>query len=324
MTVPALTTDNIGAFAWWRQDGCYSVELSDVLDYVIYYEQQPEYVDTIVFMGVGYGPVNVRIRSDGYILAWQSKEWSDVLHTIQSKSGNFETVITPTTFGVDYYYGSNSLESNNELNGAVIEMKSGTHSGKQYMITASTGTTLTVHTATDGLSYDTLSNGDTFRIYSSRGGLIYNSTGTVLAHTIKLIWDQLRGNQIGGSGDALTDYTEVNNYDYEYTNATSLHVFGKSLSTGNPTNTGYFYFTQPSGNTIYYLGAKTIPTDDVCDPYINLNGTRVIGSNTTNDPFNNIKDVSTALLRSIQVRNEATCNKGYWLTYFYFLALTND
>ena len=324
MTVPALTTDNIGAFAWWRQDGCYSVELSDVLDYVVYYEQQPEYIDTIVFMGIGYGPVNVRIRSDGYILAWQSKEWSDVLHTIQSKSGNFETVITPTTFGVDYYYGSNSLETNNELAGAVIEMKSGTHSGKQYMIIESTSNTLTVHTGTSSYGYDTLSNGDTFRIYSSRGGLIYSSTGTVLAHTIKLIWDQLRGNQIGGSGNALSDYTEVNNYDYEYTNATSLHIFGKILTTGNPTNTGSFYFTQPSGNTIYHLSTKTVASHKDCDPYINLNGTKVIGMNTFYDYFTNIKDVDTTLLRSIQVRNEAYCVKTYYSTNYYFLALTND
>ena len=322
MTVPALTTDNIGAFAWWRQDGCYSVELSDVLDYVVYYEQQPEYIDTIVFMGVGYGPVNVRIRSDGYILAWQSKEWSDALHTISSVTTiTANPVITPTSFGVNYYYGSNSLESNNELNGAVIEMKSGTHSGKQYMITASTGTTFTVHTATDGSSYDTLSNGDTFRIYSSRGGLIYNSTGTSLAHTIKLIWDQLRGNQIGGSGDALTDYTEVNNYDYEYTNATSLHVFGRNLATGHGTNTGYFYFTQPNGNTIYTLDTKVTCSDTLADPRMDLNGTRIIGTNTLTS---NIKNVDITLLRSNRVRNECYCVKSYYAGYFYLIALTND
>lgn len=323
MTVPALTTDNIGAFAWWRQDGCYSVELSDVLDYVVYYEQQPEYVDTILFLGYNYGPINIRIRSDGYILAWQSRELSTGVHTINSVTPSHHTSITPDSLSVDYYYGSNSLESNDELNGAVIEMLSGTYSGKQYMIYDSTGTTITVLTSLSGASsdWDILSVGDTFRIYPTRAGLTYSSTGTSLAYAIKLIWDQLRGNQIGGSGDTLSDYTEVNNYDYEYTNATSLHVFGYSASTSHATNDNTFYFTQPNNNTIYKIYAKTTTNGLSGDPFININGTRIIG---TGSAYNNMKEINSTLLRSNQVRNEIYCHKSYYQTYFYLIALTND
>lgn len=320
MTVPALTTDNIGAFAWWRQDGCYSVELSDVLDYVVYYEQQPEYVDTILFMGELYGLVNIRIRSDGYILAWQGREWSDQLHTIDSQSGTYNLVITPDSLSVDYYYGSNSLESNNELEGAVIEMLSGSHSGKQYIITDSTSTTITTRMITGSTTYDTLSNGDTFRIYSSRAGLIYNSTGTVLAHVIKLIWDQLRTNQIGGSGDALSDYTEVNNYDYEYTNATSMHVFGRS--SGDGTGSSTFYMTQPNGNTIYTLDCRLSSGYTTPHGSVELNGTELIYIYSDEHP--NMRKVDTALLRSIQVRNEIYCYKSYYNINYSFICLTND
>lgn len=320
MTVPALTTDNIGAFAWWRQDSCYSVELSDVLDYVVYYEQQPEYVDTILFQGTSGGPIDVRIRSDGYILAWQSKELSTGIHTINSVTPGFDTLITPTSLDIEYYYGSNAVESDNELIGAVIEMLSGAHSGKQYMISDSTSTTITVRTVTGTSTYDTLSNGDTFRIYSTRSNLVYNSTGTTLAYTIKLIWDQLRTNQIGGSGDALTDYTEVNNYDYEYTNATSLHIFGRDVAEG--TGATYCYMTQPSGNTIYAIYTKGVTTNNSAHPYINLNGTRIL--NFQGNYYPNMKEIDITLLRSIQVRNEFYCVKSHYRTYFYFLVLTND
>lgn len=320
MTVPALTTDNIGAFAWWRQDGCYSVELSDVLDYVVYYEQQPEYIDTILFLGVYYGPVNVRIRSDGYILAWQSKEWSDQVHTINSCSIGLNTTITPDSLSVDYYYGSNSLESNDELNGAVIEMLSGTNSGNQYLIVNSTSTTITVRTMTGSSSYDTLSVGDTFRIYSSRAGLIYSSTGTTLAYAIKLIWDQLRGNQLGGSGDALSDYTEVNNYDYEYTNATSMHVFGRSMGDGSGSST--FYMTQPNGNTIYSIYAKMTSSYSTPHGFIEVNNNRKLYIYQTYHP--NMREIDTALLRSIQVRNEIYCSKTHYNINFSLLCLTND
>ena len=320
MTVPALDTDNIGAFAWWRQDGCYSVELSDVLDYVVYYEQQPEYVDTILFLGVNYGPVNVRIRSDGYILAWQSKEWSTGVHTIDSCSPSWDTIITPTSFDIEYYFGSNALESNDELNGAVIEMLSGTHSGKQYLISDSTTNTLTVRTITGTSSYDTLSNGDTFVIYSTRAGLIYSSTGTILSHAIKLIWDQLRTNQKGGSGDALSDYTEVNNYDYEYTDATSLHVFGRSM--GDATGSSTFYMTQPSGNTIYSIYIKMTSSYATPNGYIDLNNNQILYIYSSFHP--NMKEIDTSLLRSNQVRNEFYCSKSYYNIQYTFLALTND
>ena len=322
MTVPALTTDNIGAFAWWRQDGCYSVELSDVLDYVVYYEQQPEYVDTILFQGTSGGPIDIRIRSDGYILAWQSRELSTGVHTINSVTPGFDTLITPSSLDVEYYYGSNAVESDNELIGAVIEMLSGTHSGKQYMISDSTSNTITVRTitGTGGGDYDTLSNGDTFRIYSTRANLIYSSTGTTLAYAIKLIWDQLKGNQIGGSGDALTDYTKVNNYDYEYTNATSLHVFGKDVPDG--THSTYCYMTQPNGNTIYSIYVKGTTTNSSAGSYINLNGTKIL--DFQNIYYPNMKEIDITLLRSIQVRNEFYCYKSYYRTYFYFLVLTND
>lgn len=322
MTVPALVTDNIGAFAWWRQDDCYSVELSDVLDYVVYYEQQPEYVDTILFRGTSGGPINIRIRSDGYILAWQSRELSTGIHTIDSVSLGRDTIITPDSLDIDYYYGSNAIESDNELIGAIIEMLSGTHSGKQYMISDSTSTTITVRTITgnETSNYDTLSNGDTFRIYPTRANLIYSSTGTTLAYAIKLIWDELRGNQIGGSGDALSDYTEVNHYDYEYTNATSLHIFGRDVAEG--TSATYCYMTQPNGNTIYKLYTKGITTSSNSHPYINLNGNRILNFQSTYYP--NMKEIDTTLLRSTQVRNEFYCYKSYYRTYFYFLALTND
>ena len=322
MTVPALTTDNIGTFAWWRQDGCYSVELSDVLDYVVYYEQQPEYVDTILFQGTSGGPIDIRIRSDGYILAWQSKELSTGVHTISSVTPGFDTLITPTSLDIEYYYGSNAVESDNELIGAVIEMLSGAQSGKQFLIVDSTSTTITVRTVTGtgAGAWDTLSNGDTFRIYSTRANLIYSSTGTTLGYAIKLIWDQLRTNQIGGSGNALTDYTEVNNYDYEYTNATSLHIFGRDVPDG--THGTYCYMTQPSGNTIYTMYTKGTTTNNLAQPYINLNGTRILNFQGSYHP--NMKEVDTTLLRSIQVRNELYCLKSYYRTYFYFLVLTND
>ena len=320
MTVPALTTDNIGAFAWWRQDGCYSVELSDVLDYVVYYEQQPEYVDTILFQGTSGGPINVRIRSDGYILAWQSKELSTGIHTINSCTPGKDTLITPDSLDIAYYYGSNAVESNDELIGSVIEMLSGTNSGKQYMISDSTSTTITARTVTGSASWDILSNGDTFRIYPSRANLVYSTTGTSLGYAIKLIWDELRTNQIGGSGDALSDYTEVNNYDYEYTNATSLHVFGRDVAQG--LSTSYCYLTQPNGNTIYALYTKGTTTHTSAHPHINLNGTRVLNFQSSSYP--NMAEIDTTLLRSTQVRNELYCYKSYYRTYFYFLALTND
>lgn len=319
MTVPALTTDNIGAFAWWRQDGCYSVELSDVLDYIVYYEQQPEYVDTILFLGQYYGPINIRIRSDGYILAWYSKEWSDVTQTIDTISASVTSTITCDPLSVEYYYGSNSLITSNELAGSVIEMLSGTYSGYQFHVRSSSGNSIVVNTTDRGYTgtYFTLSVGDTFKIISSRAGLVYSSTGTSLAYAIKLIWDQLRGNQIGGSGDALTDYTEINNYDYEYTNATSMHVFGYTGITSHS-----FYMTQPTGNTIYKLDCSLRSTYSANDPEIVLNGNRVVS--VFSDTFN-MKAIDTALLRPAKVRNQFYVYNNYPSSmYAYIIGLTND
>lgn len=321
MTVPALVTDNIGAFAWWRQDGCYSVELSDVLDYVVYYEQQPEYIDTILFLGVNRGPVNIRIRSDGYILAWYSKEWSDQVHTINSQSGVGSVIITPDSLSVDYYYGSNDLETTNELAGSVIEMLSGTNSGKQYLILSNTATTITVHTCVGATNvYETLSNGDTFRIYSTRGALPYSSTGTSLGYAIKLIWDQLRTNQIGGSGDILSDYTEVNNYDYEYTNATSLHIFGYNGTTSGTS----WYVTQPNGNTIYTIDINMYNSYNNSYSAIKLNDNNIIG--LLSGQTSNIRKIDSSLLRSIQVRNQFYYyrNGSTGSGNNYIICLTND
>lgn len=318
MTVPALTTDNIGAFAWWRQNGCYSVELSDILDYVVYYEQQPEYVDTILFLGVNRGPINIRIRSDGYILAWQSKELSDGIHTITSAGSGISPTQT-VTLNVDYYYGSNSLETNNELTGSVIEMLSGTHSGKQYLILSNTATTITINT-TYGIinNFDTLSNGDTFRIYSTRGCLPYSSTGTTLGYALKLIWDELRTNQIGGSGDALTDYTEINNYDYEYINATSLHIFGSTIQTNH-----LFYMTQPNGNTIYTMDVSLYHSNEYSYGEVNINDTDIVSNG--NLQTLNIKKVNLSLLRPNQVRNTFTYSRSTSsTTNIYLVCLTND
>ena len=319
MTVPALVTDNIGAFAWWRQDGCYSVELSDVLDYVDYYEQQPEYIDTVLFLGVRYGIVNIRIRSDGYILAWYSKEWSTEIHTIDTTGVNLSPVVTPDSLSVEYYYGSNSLEHDNELVGSVIEMLSGTHSGKQYLITSNTSTTITVNTTYGRTNdYDILSNGDTFRIYSTRSTLPYNSAGTSLGHAIKLIWDQLRGNQIGGSGDALSDYTEVNNYDYEYTDATSLHIFGSTTETNNT-----FYMTQPNGNTIYTMDIYLYNGYDFGYPGVVINGSRVVSNG--NEQKYCAKKVNPSIIKPNQVRNKFVYTRSSSsTTNVYVICLTND
>ena len=321
MTVPALTTTNIGAFAWWRQDGCYSVELSDVLDYVVYYEQQPEYIDTILFLGVNRGPVNVRIRSDGYILAWYSKEWSNQVHTINSQSGTGGVTITPDDLSIDYYYGSNNLETSNELAGSVIEMLSGTHSGKQYLILSNTATTITVHTCVGATNiYESLSNGDTFRIYSTRGALPYNSDATSLGYAIHLIWEQLKSNQIGGSGASLT-FADINNYDYEYTNATSLHVFGSTSQVSGHS----WYMTQPNGNTIYTIDISMYNPYDYSYSAIKLNNTNIIGLFATQKY--NIRKIDASLLRSIQVRNQFYYYRNGTVPvggYEYLICLTND
>lgn len=277
MAVPALTTTNVGIFSWYRQTGTTQVTLADCLSALHTYKQYSQHVDgTIKIFDTGaesaapnnYNLVNVRIRQDGYILAWFARELTPLANqTIESATTTVITMSSTKCQIQNYHDSSPRNIVINELAGNVLEFTSGTLNGKKISIRSNTETTITLHDKYDDDVDTDVSGegGETFRIYSSRGNLVWwghtssesgvpTDQSTRLGRALYELWETLKGNQIGGSGDPL-DYNDVNYYDYEYINATSLYVFGHSAGVSGiyQTNDKYFYFTVPSGRTTYFL-----------------------------------------------------------------------
>ena len=266
MSVPAIDTSKIATFSWWKQSGTTEVALADCLGILHSYNQYPEYVDgTIKIFDSGiesafpnnYVLVNVRIRSDGYILAWFAQDITASDQTADSGSGY---VLTDSNCQIQNYHDSapRAIVAN-ELAGNMLEFTSGTLSGNIYTIQSNTTSTITLHTHygnDQSTSMNAVSPGDTYKIYSSRGNLLWSvitslptNQSTRLGRAIYEIWEQLKGNQVGGDG-AVVDYTKVNYYDYEYTSAQYLYIVGGFEYTAGTINK-YYYFTIPNGRTIY-------------------------------------------------------------------------
>jgi hypothetical protein len=73
------------------------------------------------------------------------------------------------------------------------------------------------------------------------------SQSTRLGRALYEMWEDLKTNQQGGSGAALS-YADVGYWDYEYTSATHLYIFGHgAYGIFNK----YYYCTIPSGVTVY-------------------------------------------------------------------------
>lgn len=265
MTVPALTTADIATFTYWRQPSCTYVQLADVLSILHSYHQYADYVDgTIKIFDTGsesaspnnYVLVNVRVRADGWIMAWFPRTL--MTGTADSGSG---VVVTDTVMEITRN-GATAAGSvaANELAGYMFKPTSGPLSGNEYCITSNTLTTITLH-----IRYgdDVTTNMDalgaaTYTIIQSRGNLVWwghtsSTAGNPTAQSTRLgralyeIWEQLKTNQQGGSGAALS-YSDVGYWDYEYPLATHLYIFGRSDSGAGDR---YYYCVIPSGVTTY-------------------------------------------------------------------------
>ena len=267
MSVPAIDTSKIGTFSWWKQSGTTEVALADCLGILHSYNQYPEYVDgTIKIFDTGsesvtpnnYNLVNVRIRSDGYILAWFN---IDITSSDQTSDSGTGYVLTDANCQIQNYHDSAPRAIVvNELAGNMLEFTSGALNGNIYTIQSNTASTITLHTKYGDNSDTNLATvgTDTYKIYSSRGNLVWwghtssadnnpTNQSTRLGRAIYEIWEQLKGNQVGGDG-AVVDYTQIRYYDYEYTDATYLYMIGNTSAPAK-----YYYFTIPIGRTVYNL-----------------------------------------------------------------------
>jgi hypothetical protein len=271
MTVPALTTADIATFAYHRQTSCTYVQLADVLSILHNYHQYAEYVDgTIKIFDTGsesaspnnYVLVNVRIRADGWIMAWFPR----TLMTGAADSGS-GVVVTDNVMEIQRNGESSaSAVAVNELAGYIFKPTSGPLSGNEYCIKSNTTTTITLHEKYgDDVSTDvgTLAAA-TYTITQSRGNLVWwghtsnslanpTSQSTRLGRALYEMWEQLKTNQQGGSGAAL-GYSDVGYWDYEHTSATHLYIFGNTAVGGAtvPSTTDlYYYCTIPSGVVVY-------------------------------------------------------------------------
>jgi len=276
MSVPAIDTSKIGTFSWWKQSGTTEVALADCLGILHSYNQYPEYVDgTIKIFDTGvesltpdnYVLVNIRVRSDGYVLAWFNKELTPL--TNQTVESATTTVITMsgTKCQIQNYHDSASRDIViNELSGNTLQFTSGALNGENFTIQSNTPTTITLHDKYS-INIDTDVSGtaaETFRIYSSRGNLVWwghtsgaegdpTNQSTRLGRSIYEIWETLKGNQVGGDG-AVVDYTQINYYDYEYTSAQYLYMLGYNKRQGTTqysVDNKYWFSTIPNGRTIY-------------------------------------------------------------------------
>ena len=265
MTVPALTTADIATFAYWRQTSCAYVQLADVLSILHSYQQFAEYVDgTIKIFDTGsesaapnnYVLVNVRIRADGWIMAWFPR----TLMTGTANSGS-GVVVTDNVMEITRN-GATSAGAvmANELAGYVFKPTSGPLSGNEYTIKSNTTTTITLHDKYgDDVSTDVDTLGAaTYDILQSRGNIAWwghtssaignpTSQSTRFGRALYEMWEALKTNQQGGSG-AVLSYSDVGYWDYEYTSATHLYIFGDSRDTSDEK---FFYMSVPSAVTIY-------------------------------------------------------------------------
>lgn len=268
MAVPALTTAGIATFAYWRQASCAYVQLADVLSILHSYHQYAEYVDgTIKIFDTGsetaapnnYVLVNVRIRADGWIMAWFPRTL--MAGTADSGSG---VVVTDTVMEITRNGESSaSAVAVNELAGYTFKPTSGPLSGKEYTIKSNTTTAITLHDKYgDDVSTDVGTLGAaTYNIIQSRGNLVWwghsstsvgdpTSQSTRLGRALYEMWEVLKTNQQGGGGAALS-YGDVGYWDYEYTSATHLYIFGYNISLIGGSDNKYYYCTIPNGVTLY-------------------------------------------------------------------------
>ena len=266
MTVPALTTADIATFAYWRQTSCTYVQLADVLPILHSYRQSGEYVDgTIKIFDTGsesaapnnYVLVNVRIRADGWIMAWFPR-------TLMTGTADSGSGVVVTDSGMEIQLNGETSAGSviaNELAGYIFKPTSGPLSGKEYCIKSNTATTITLH----GVYGDNvLTNvgtlgAATYDIIQSRGNILWwghtstatgnpTSQSTRLGRALYEMWETLKTNQQGGSGAALS-YSDVGYWDYEYPLATHLYIFGYN---GICHTLGYYYYcTIPVGVTLY-------------------------------------------------------------------------
>jgi len=97
--------------------------------------------------------------------------------------------------------------------------------------------------------------------YTCRGDLFWwghlyvnaaspTTNSTSLAKALELLWTDTKANSDNPSYDF--DWTDVGYYDYEFTSATKIYLFGDRSYTG----TYWCYFTIPIGTTLYQLCAS--------------------------------------------------------------------
>ena len=138
-----------------------------------------------------------------------------------------------------------------------------TLSGKEYTIESNTTTAITLHEKYgDNVSTSMNSLGAaTYDIIQSHGNIVWwghnaHTSGNPTAQSTRLgralyeMWEQLKVNQQGGSGAAL-GYADVGYWDYEYTSATHLYIFGHSCGASSGGCSSYYYATIPSGIVAY-------------------------------------------------------------------------
>lgn len=301
MAVPALTTAEIATFAYWRQTGCTYVQLADVLPILHSYKQSAEYVDgTIKIFDTGsesagannYVLVNVRIRADGWIMAWFPR----TLMTGTADSGSGVVVTDSVMQMTRNGQSSASAVAPNELAGYTFKPTSGPLSGKEYCIKSNTATAITLRaTYGDNVSTNVATLGAaTYDILQSRGNLLWwghasgvvgnpTSQSTRLGRALYEMWETLKTNQQGGSG-AVLGYADVGYWDYEYPLATHLYMFG-IVTTGAGVNK-YYYCTIPNGVVVYsatlnYGVCHTLSTGGYIESVLKYNASAGLGGGFT-------------------------------------------
>ena len=148
MTIPTLDT-NIGMLAYWKAAGVTEIQKADILPLLNSYIEYPEYVDgTIKIFDTGAGssfPNNhslvwVRVRSDGYVMAWLPQDFSQ-------GSGSAGTLIETSFSGVKSVGTINSV-----VNGWYLT------SVDSYVVNELCGQTLVMYlgdpSSWNGASYD--------------------------------------------------------------------------------------------------------------------------------------------------------------------------
>lgn len=263
MTVPALDT-NIGMFAYWKATGVTEVLKADILPLLHSYTEYPEYVDgTIKIFDTGasgshpnnHSLVWVRIRTDGWILAWLPQTEQVAGKAFRQGSGSAGTLIDISAVGKNIGTVATITDTSltltgisgwypNQLCGQVCVITVSAEGDAKLYLTIKDNTSDTISFGEggkygeNGVTVADVIIGDDVEIVPSRGNLVWwnhhsdtsgspPSYATRLGRAIYELWEELKVHQTGIS----TTAQDLDGTVYEGT-FDSGDVNGNAVDTG--------------------------------------------------------------------------------------------